>query len=187
MIIFLDTEFTNLMLPALLSVGLATLDGREFYAELDLTTDAGKASIKAASDFVRNGDVLNQWGCVPGSRMTEWEIGRRTGKWLLEIAAEAGSKVEIAFDYSADYELMEKAIRNAGLWDQVREVVIPVNVYSITGTITGELAAEECFRELGIRGLRRHHALADALALRAAYIDVKALAWANPRSKSQVK
>jgi hypothetical protein len=56
----------------------------------------------------------------------------------------------------------------------VREVVIPVNVNSITGTIIGELAAEACFRELGVRGLKRHHALADALALRAAYVSVKA-------------
>lgn len=36
---------------------------------------------------------------------------------------------------------MEYAIRDAGLWDQVREVVLPVNVDPITGTITGELAA----------------------------------------------
>lgn len=43
MIVFLDTEFTDLHHPALLSIGLVTLDGREFYAELDLTTDAGKA------------------------------------------------------------------------------------------------------------------------------------------------
>lgn len=51
------------------------------------------------------------------------------------------------------------------------QVVIPVNVNSITGTIDGELAAEQCFRELGKhggRGLKRHHALADAMALRAA-------------------
>ena len=70
-------------------------------------------------------------------------------------------------------------------WDQVREVVLPVNVNPITSTITGELAAEKCFRALGQRGgraLKRHHALADALALRAAYIDVKAAALAHARS-----
>ena len=80
---------------------------------------------------------------------------------------------------------MEYAIRNAGLWDQVREVVLPVNVNPLTGTITGELAAEACFRALGQRGgraLKRHHALADALALRAAYIDVRAAALAHARS-----
>lgn len=78
-----------------------------------------------------------------------------------------------------DYELMEYAIRDAGLWNQVREVVFPVNVNPMTGTITGELGAEACFRELGKRGLKRHHALADALALRAAYIDVRSAALAH--------
>lgn len=57
-IVFLDTEFTDLLHPALLSIGLVTLDGREFYAEFDLTTDAGKARVMASSDFVRYGGVL---------------------------------------------------------------------------------------------------------------------------------
>lgn len=86
-----------------------------------------------------------------------------------------------------DYELMEYTIRDSGLWDRVREGVLPVNVNPITGTISGELAAEECFRALGQRGgcgLKRHHALADALALRAAYIAVKAAALTHARSKS---
>ena len=44
MLIFLDTEFTDLLHPALLSLGLVTLDGREHYAELDLSTAAGQAA-----------------------------------------------------------------------------------------------------------------------------------------------
>lgn len=174
MIVFLDTEFTDLIHPELLSLGLVALDGREHYGELDLATEAGKARVKSASDFVRYGGVLDFWGLVPDAACTEWEIGARAGQWLLDIAAQAGAKVEVGFDYSTDFELMEYAVRDAGLWDQVREVVIPVNVNSITGTIIGELAAEACFRELGARGLKRHHALADALALRAAYVAVKA-------------
>ena len=187
MLVFLDTEFTDLLNPELLSLGLVTLDGRELYAELDLTTDIGKARLKASSDFVRYGGVLDFWGLLPGATGTEWEMGRRTGEWLLGLAAEFGTKIEVAFDYGMDYELMEYAVRDAGLWDQVREVVIPVNVNAITGTITGELAAEECFRALGQRGgrgLKRHHALADALALRAAYIDVTTAALAHASSKS---
>lgn len=184
MLVFLDTEFTDLLNPVLLSLGLVTLDGREWYAELDLSTDIGKARVQASSDFVRNGGVLDQWGCVPGASGIAWEIGRRTGEWLLGLATEYSVKVEVAFDYSADYELMQHAIRDAGFWDQVRKVVIPVNVNSITGTITGELAAEECFRELGKRGFKRHHALADALALRAAYLAVKAVALAHACSKN---
>ena len=186
MIVFLDTEFTDLLHPELLSLGLVTLDGREHYTELDLTTDAGQVRVKACSAFVQSG-IFNMWGLVPGATATEWEMGRRTGEWLLGLAAESGTKVEVAFDYSTDYELMEYAIRDSGLWDQVREVVLPVNVNPITGTITGELAAEVCFHTLGQRdgrAIKRHHALADAVALRAAYIDVKAAVLAHARSKS---
>jgi len=179
MLIFLDTEFTDLLNPELLSLGLVTLDGREHYGELDLTTETGRARLKASSDFVRGGGVLAAWGLVPGAACTEWEIGRRTGEWLLGLAEESSTQIEIAFDYSMDYDLMAHAIRKSGLWEQVREVVRPVNVNAITGTIDGELAAEACFHELGQRGgrgLTPHHALADALALRAAYMSVKAAA-----------
>ena len=179
MLVFLDTEFTDLLNPELLSLGLVTLDGREHYVELDITTDAGKARVKASSDFVRYGGILDLWGLVPGATGTEWEIGHRTGEWLLALAAQTGTRIEVAFDYSMDYELMEYGIRDAGLWEQVREIVLPVNVNPITGTITGELGAEACFRGLCGRGLQRHHALADALALRAAYIDAKAEALAH--------
>lgn len=177
MIVFLDCEFTDLLHPELLSLGLVTRDGREHYVQLDLTTDIGKARVKTASDFVRYGGVLDFWGLVPDSTVTEFEIGRRTGEWILGLARESGTRIEIAFDYLVDYELLEYAIRDSipdsGLWERVREVVSPVNVNVLTGTIDGEIAAEECFRELKKRGLHRHHALADALALRAAYIAVK--------------
>lgn len=41
--IFLDTEFTDLNFPELLSLGMVTEDGSEFYAELDLESDVGTA------------------------------------------------------------------------------------------------------------------------------------------------
>lgn len=166
--VFLDTEFTDLIHPELLSLGLVAQDGREFYVELDLTTEEGASRRKSASNLVLSG-VLNMWGLVPGAAASELEMGRRTGEWLLAVAAETGASIRVAFDYSTDYELMENAIRDAGLWDRVREVVAPVNVSALTRTTAGELAAEECFAELRRRGLRRHHALADAHALAAAY------------------
>jgi hypothetical protein len=128
MIAFLDTEFTDLLHPELLSLGIVTLDGREHYVELDLGTEIGRARVKASSDFVRYGGVLDHWGLIPGATATEWEIGRRTGEWLLELAGEAEDRIEVAFDYSVDYELMEYAIRDAGLWEWVREIVLPVNM-----------------------------------------------------------
>lgn len=172
MIVFLDTEFTSLDKPELLSLGLVTLDGREHYVELDLESDTGRARRRASSDFVIYG-VLDFWGLVPGAKATPWEMGRRTGEWLLGLAQETGTRVEVACDYAADFELMADVVRDAGLWDQVRDAVLPVDIGALTGSPEGEMAAEECFRSLYRRGLGRHHALADALALRAAYAAIK--------------
>lgn len=177
--IFLDCEFTDLLHPELLSIGMVELAGAEraeHYVELDLDSDIGQSRVKTSSDFVRYGGVLDLWGLVEGAKSTEWEMGRRTGEWLLGLAARSGTRVEVCFDYATDWELTEYAIRDAGLWDRVREVVLPTNVNALTRTIDGELAAEECFRSLAKRGLQRHHALADALALRAAYVAVKGTA-----------
>ena len=173
MLAFLDTEFTDLLHPELLSLGLVTLDGLdEHYVEIDLGSEAGKARVKASGDFVRGG-VLDMWGLVPDAVCTKSEMGRRTSEWLLGLADKSGTGVEVTFDYLTDYELMEYAIRDTGLWDRVREVLVPVNVSAITCTNEGELAAEASYRETAKRGLKRHHSLADALALRASYIQVK--------------
>ena len=191
-IVFLDTEFTDLLDPELLSIGLVALARQEgpaeFYVELDLGTAIGQARRNASSDFVRYG-VFELWGLVPGATCTQWEMGRRAGEWLLQVAKECGTRVEVAYDYATDYELLEYAIRDSGLWGLVREVMTPVDVDKVTGTIDGELAAEDCFRSLSKRGLQRHHALADALALRAAYTAVKAsalqMAWPNDFDKGR--
>lgn len=173
MLVFLDTEFTTLESPELLSIGLVSLDGREHYVELDLQSEIGQFCVKVASDFVRWGGVLDYWGLVANAKATAWEMGRRTGDWLLNLAQESGRRVEVVFDYMTDYELLEHAIRDAGTWEWVRDAVLPVNIDAITSSVYAELAADECFRSLAKRGLRRHHALADALALRAAYVCIK--------------
>ena len=95
---------------------------------------------------------------------------------MLELADEAEGRIEVAFHDLVDYEFMVYAVRDGGLWEWVLEVVLPVTIDALSGTVQGQLAAEECYREIGKRGLRRHHALADALALRAAYIAVKGIA-----------
>ena len=173
MMIFLDTEFTSLLEPQLLSLGMVSADGaREHYVELDLDSELGQARYAASGDFVRYG-VLDLFGLVSGARVTADEMGHRTAEWLIAMAGECGGAIDIGFDYSTDYELMEQVIRECGIWGRVREVVRPINVASLTGTIDGELAAEQRFRELAQRGLARHHALADAHALAAAYRAVK--------------
>ena len=183
MICFLDTEFTDLQAPELLSIGLVSLDGREHYVELDLDCDEGQRRRAKSSVFVHE-VVLDFWGAVPGAACTLQDMGRQTGDWLLRLACRTGQRIEVALDYDIDYALLEQAIRDAGLWDSVCEVVSPVNVDSLTGTIDGELAAEEALRPLLHRGLGRHHALADALALRAAYVAAKGINLTSARGSA---
>lgn len=173
---FLDCEFTNFDQPELLSLGMVELAGAEHYVELDLETELGKRRKAASSEFVQHGEVLDLFGLVPAAKTTASGMGRRTGGWLLKLAQESGQKVEVCFDYGTDWELTEEAIRAAGIWSDVLEVVRPLNVGAFTGAIDGELAAEACFRQLRPRGLTRHHALADALALRARYVAAKGIA-----------
>ena len=70
-LVFIDTEFTDLIHPELLSLGAVTADGREHYVELDLNSELGRQRVLASSDFVRHGGVLDQWGLVPGAAGTE--------------------------------------------------------------------------------------------------------------------
>src|SRR5438309_1447346 len=52
--VFLDTEFTSLLDPHLLSVGLVTLDGREHYAELNMESEFGRARLAITPRDVRD-------------------------------------------------------------------------------------------------------------------------------------
>ncbi|MBG6082434.1 HAD domain-containing protein [Rubrivivax gelatinosus] len=114
--------------------------------------------------------VLKQWNRVPGATCTEREMGRRAGEWLLGLSEAIGARIELASDDCVAIELLESAMRSAGIWDRVQAAVAPVNVGVLTGTIEGERAAEALFQEIDVvRGLCVHHALADAHALRAAY------------------
>jgi len=176
MLVFLDTEFTDLAKPELLSLGLVAFNGLEHYGELDLTSDVGQARLEASSEFVRQ-VVLPQWGAVRGSAFPEPELGRRAAEFLLGLASRlspADGPLTVAFDYDVDFRLLEEAIGNAELLARVRDArIAPLNVGPLAGNMTGDYEAQECLRSLEHRGIGRHHALADALALRAAYLGGK--------------
>lgn len=168
--VFLDTEFTDLISPALLSFSMVSLDGAEIYAELDVARDSiGQGRLRASSEFTRK-TVIPQFGRMPNSACSVRELGNRAGEWLIARAAEAGGKLTVGYDYDDDFGLLRGAMTEASIWDQVRPLLVPKNIDSITGRIEGKLAAEASWLESSLfRGLDRHHALADALALRAAW------------------
>lgn len=179
-LIFLDTEFTNFQRPQLLSLGMVSQQGEEFYAELDLTTDEAGRALEASSEFVRGPEVLGQWGSVSGRAMSAVQIGEQAGHWLnsqIERVQSAGasgasgaSRLTICSDYDTDFKLLVSALRKARTWVSVIDRVGFQNIHPMLATAPAEQAAQQAFKSLDqARGLRPHHALADALALRQAF------------------
>ena len=172
--VFFDTEFTSLLDPHLLSVGLVTLDGRECYAEIDLDSDLGRARLAKTPWDVREAVIEDKWGLFPDSVCdSDWSLGRRVGEWLLGVAqSDAGSSgLRLLYDAPADLALLVGVLKECNLWPEIRILSSERNVAGQTGRIGCELASEAAFRSLRRRSppLHRHHALADAIALRAAW------------------
>lgn len=170
--VLFDTEFSSLLDPHLWSIGLVTLDGRELYAELDVESEVGRTRLSETPWDVREG-VLDKLGLFRDSLCeSEWALGHRVGEWLLGVvASDTDGRVELLYDYATDLELLVGALQECNLWPQVRLVAGERNIAGPTGAIGPELASESTFRVLRRRtpALYRHHALADALALRAAW------------------
>lgn len=171
-VIYLDTEFTDLLAPELLSLSTVSAAGGEHYVELDIESPSSASTLARASDFARHNSVLDQWGRVPGSESTYEQMGLRTARWLEDQSNRNGQPAYIAIDYPADYELLKYVLRDAGQWDALRPFVRPMNVAEISSRLDGALSAAAMYEAMRERGLERHHALADAHALRAAHLAI---------------
>jgi hypothetical protein len=93
--LFIDTEFTSLRAPDLLSIGLVSDDERERYVEFAAEHMAGKV-------FVRR-TVLTQWAIMPGRAASVQVLGHTFGVWLLSLVRSA---LEVIYDVHADFELL---------------------------------------------------------------------------------
>lgn len=181
MILFLDTEFTNLVSydAKLLSIALVDANSKnEFYAEV---TDLNH--IEESSFFVRE-NVLPQFNKIPSCPFGYIEIGKRIGSFLLNFAdihhdeVSSGKYIEICFDFDFDWLLLVDAVKNADLdqklWKQIEFLITPLNINS-TVALVDEVVEIASFKNSKNKdGLLRHHALADARALRSSYFAAKA-------------
>src|ERR1700761_7420810 len=116
--IFLDTEFSSLLHPAIWSVGLVTQDGtRECYVELDPDSEVGRERLAETPWDVQE-NVLELLGLRPDSACeSDTTMGVRVGEWLLGVAKSSpDGRVELLYDYSTDYELLLGILEDAGLW-----------------------------------------------------------------------
>lgn len=159
--VFIDCEFTDFESPALLSIGLVADNGSQLYVEL-----AGESHLAGASTFVLD-IVVPQFGLLPHAVATQEELGQRVGTWLIELGY---SSIDVAYDFHTDFDLFERALQCAGLWERLDDVVRPTHIGYLIGQDDVEAAMERSWADsFAADGIDRHHALADARALRCGF------------------
>lgn len=163
--LFIDTEFTSLAHPEGLSLGCASEDGREFYAETDLHTRLGRRLLKRCCTFVLD-EVVSQFRRRPQSIAEPLAIGARLADWLIKLKVE---EVEVHYDYATDFDLFERWLKPAPAAHKLPRLV-PVHLAYLLEQDDALQAQKASWRTSDAKdGLRRHHALADARALREAF------------------
>lgn len=146
--VFLDTEFSDLLAPKLISIGMVADSGEEFYAELPFNRDE-------CSPFVKD-IVLPLLGREPFAACEALELRGKILSWL-QIVRRKGENLLILSDSAIDLKLIHGVLgQSLPSW-----VGTSVAEYEI-----GELLVEDFFKR---EGLPRHHALYDARANRYAY------------------
>lgn len=91
--VFLDTEFTDSMNPRLISAGLVSADGREFYCEL-----ADGWATEHCTEFV----IETVLPLIDGRAMTRDVAGAALFAWLRSF----NEAVTIIYDIETDWRLL---------------------------------------------------------------------------------
>ena len=151
--VYLDTEFTQVTQPELISIGLAADDGREFYAVMK------SFPLQQCSAFVREVvlPIIEHW---PNATLDRRELRQSLRQWLNESA----EPLEIVCDFAIDAELLGELIDSDS-----DSALRTFSIASITVLSTAQCeqiaaAVDRYFTEP--RQWPRHHALEDARALR---------------------
>jgi hypothetical protein len=159
--LFLDAEFTSLDDPEMLSIALVSEDGLECYVEL-----ADATSSRRCTPFVRS-RVLTQFGRFPEARVPTL---RDLVNALIAFLEAIPGTLEVCYDFRTDrfllVQALESASSTAGLLARVKWLNIDqeTSVPEAQIAIQASLTESEC-----VLGIRRHHALADARALKAGF------------------
>ncbi len=157
--VFIDAEFTSLNAPDLLSIGLVADDGRECYVELAVARRRVNACVQER--------IAPYLGLMPVRAATRQDLGRFIGEWLLTLGQRS---IDVVYDFHADFEWLEDALRAAGLWSRLSGMLLPHKVaYLARQRYSDEAMDTSWTASSSADGIARHHALADARALRAGY------------------
>lgn len=108
---------------------------------------------------------------MPHAATSRQELGLRVGAWLLELIERGHSSIDVAYDYHADFDLLERALKDAGLWERLKNVLRPTHIGYLIGQDDIEAAIQTSWeKSCAADGVDRHHALADARALCAGFL-----------------
>lgn len=150
--VYVDSEFTRLTQPQLLSFGAVADDGAQFYGEVAETLDESAMSLAdRCSEFVCSVVLpLFEQRAQPRA-----ELARRFVAWLAERAR--GRQLTLISDSGFDRWALSDLLGSEDLPDGAQWMRVPV-AYETLDHVASSL------------GLRRHHALDDAIGLRHAVI-----------------
>lgn len=168
--VFLDTEFTSLESPQLLSIGMVSEVGLECYIELDLESCIGQRRIAAASPYaIKN--VLSQWSRDVPAREGSEHLGVSAASWLERLAEHLGDEIELVYADTVAADLLKAALRLSVIrWPRIEHRLQWSIVSYLNGSTVAEAAMDESWARSRVSdGLERHHALADARALQAGF------------------
>ena len=161
--LFVDTEFTDLLDCELLSIGIVSEDGREFYAERN------DVDLARCGDFCRVA-VLPQLGRDADLIGTEAEVSARLKVWLAQF--ETVAPVLVSVDHPTDWELFGYLVRD--------EDTLQVPAWIKGQSIRAAIDPRDVEAYWQANGRNAHHALHDARANRYAYERSAAVAPDSP-------
>ena len=156
MLVFLDTEFTSFLNSDLISLGLVTEQGDEFYGERN------DYLYEDCTDFVRE-TVQPLLGRIDGARCSQQVLCHRLRAWFDALSEPA----TVVFDYQTDWDLLIEAMR-----DPMQEG-FPINLAGkllLSGDIENEPMFFDAYNRVFDEQWPPHHSLSDAKALRAGYL-----------------
>ena len=157
--IFIDTEFSSLSDPRLISIGAVTENGHHFYAVTD------DVPVSACSPFVRE-RVLPLLDAHPAPvRGSHDAVARAFSAWLDESGGDAGGCV-LFVDDECDRELLQRLLHAARY--RGGTTVAACRLLPIAGDAALSRAFDDWFS--AAPGRCRHNALDDALAYRHALL-----------------
>lgn len=155
--VFIDTEFSNFQNPELLSLGMVTEHGEEFYLE------NAQFNVNRASDFVKQNVITLCDFAQHGVKYSE--IGLRAYEWFTNLPHK---QLIVLADYHTDIDLLAEAIPGGHpKIVSARDLYLDLNQLCEFKSAVFERAKQEYYlaksRYFNIHHARRHHALVDAI------------------------